>query len=66
MSVSYTHLARLVRRQGVETLLVGLAEVDGDLLDRRQDDEHISIEELGKLGGGKVLVDDRGLSLIHI
>ena len=50
-------LARLVRRQGVETLLVGLAEVDGDLLDRRQDDEHIRVEQLCELGGGEVLVD---------
>ena len=53
-------LARLVRRQGIETLLVGLAEVDGDLLDRRQDDEHVRVEQLCELGGGEVLVDDRG------
>ena len=44
----------------VKTLLVGLAEVDGDLLDRGQDDEHIGVEQLGELGGGKVLVDDGG------
>ena len=44
----------------VKALLVGLAEVDGDLLDRGQDDEHIGVEQLGELGGGKVLVDDGG------
>ena len=53
-------LARLVRRESVKALLVGLAEVDGDLFNGRQDDEHIRVEELGELGGGKVLINDGG------
>ena len=44
----------------VKALLVGLAEVDGDLFDRGENDEHIGVEQLSELGGGKVLVDDGG------
>ena len=49
-------LAGLLRGQFVQILLVGLAEVDGDLLDSRQDDEHIGVKLLGHALGGEVLV----------
>ena len=51
-------LTRHIGRQVGQPLFVFLAEVDGDLLHGGQDDEHIRVEQLGKLCRGKVLVDD--------
>ena len=55
--------ARQLRRQVGEPLLIFLAEVDGDLLHGGQDDEHIRVEQLGKLCRGKVLVDNGGCAV---
>ena len=48
--------------QVVQTLLVGLAEVDGHLLHGGEDDEHIGVQQFRQLGGGEILVDDGGRS----
>ena len=53
-------LLRLLEGHSVEPLLVGLAKVDGNLFDRCGDQEQLRADLLGKQGGGKVLVDDRG------
>src|SRR5215212_1056256 len=44
--------------QPVEPLLVGLAEVQGDLLDRGRDQEQVRPYHVGEQGGTVVLVDD--------
>ena len=53
-------LLRLLKGHSVEPLLVGFAEINGNLFDRRGDQEQLRADLLGKQGGGKVLVDDRG------
>ena len=44
----------------LQRFLLGLAPVDGDAVNRSQNDEHIRIDELRQLCGGKILVDDSG------
>src|SRR5699024_7031800 len=48
---------------GVQPLLLGLAEVDGGLLDGGEDDEVVGVELLGEDLAGEVLVDDGGRAL---
>ena len=48
---------------GGQPLLLGLAEVDGGLLDGGEDDEVVGVELLGEDLAGEVLVDDGGRAL---
>ena len=46
--------------QIIQPLLVGLIEVDGDLLHGGEDDEHIGVQLFGQQLGSKILVNDSG------
>ena len=56
-------LAGLSGSQLVQTLLVGLVEVDGHLLHGGEDDEHIGVQLLGQQLGGEVLIDNGSRAL---
>ncbi len=43
----------------IEPLHIGFAEVDGDLLYRGEDDQHVGIDKLRQLGTGPIFVDHR-------
>ncbi len=45
--------------QLIEPLHIGLAEVDGNLLHRGEDDQHVGVDKLRQLGTGPILVDHR-------
>src|SRR5579872_272627 len=53
-------LARLGGCEAGDEALVGLAEVEGDLLDGGRDEEEVGVELVGEERRGEVLVDDGG------
>ena len=44
----------------LEALLVGLAPIDGNTINGGEDEQGIGVQQLGDLGGGKVLIDNGG------
>ena len=48
----------LIRRHGIQPLLLGCAEVDGHFLHRCKDYQEVGVQLLGQTAGGEVLVND--------
>ena len=54
----------LVGGEVLELLLVGLAKVDGDMLNGSQQEQNVGVAVLGQQLTAQVLVDDGGNSLV--